>query len=166
MGCCKKGHYWSVKVYEEIKNDYSWKKRVDVDIVSSPDKKITEQTQIFLREGKSVEDIKKELNTKEKINIIVTSGIYEIGQSELPENFNVKMGVSELYNRDAPSVVVNVKGILPTRIKEFDEVKGLVISKYQIKIRLVRAHKKKFAIATSPITQNKYWKVLPKDFEQ
>ena len=122
------------KYYEDTKKDYMWKKRVDSDIISSTNETITIKAQELLKNGMEVLKIKEQLNTDDKINVIVTSGVFEIDQNELPENFVIKEGVSEIYKRDNSSVVVNVKEIIDPTTKEFDEVRGIVISNYQTEI--------------------------------
>ncbi len=120
--------------YEETKSNYNWKQRVDAEIISAPQEAIASQVKSLLEEGKDIEEIKKQLNTEGKINVIVRRGFYEIDQKEIPENFVVKVGVSEIYKTADSNVVVNVKEVLPPATKEFDEVKGLVTSNYQTKI--------------------------------
>ncbi len=122
------------KYYEETKSNYTWKQRVDVDIISAPQETIAKQVKSLLTEGENIEEIKKQLNTEGKINVIISQGVYEIDQKELPANFKAKLGVSEIYKTEDSNVVVNVKEILPPATKKLEEVKGLVISKYQSKI--------------------------------
>ncbi len=120
------------KYYEDTKNDYMWKKRVDADIISTSNESIANETIRLFKEGKNSIEIKEQLNTEDKINVIVTSDIFEINRRELPENFEVKIGVSDLYSRENSKVLVNVKEILEPSVKELDEVKGIVMSNYQL----------------------------------
>jgi len=122
------------KYYEETKSDYTWKERVDADIISAPKQEVASQVKSLLDEGNNIEEIKKQLNTDGKVNVIIIQGVYEIDQKELPKNFNATVGVSEIYKTEDSNVVVNVKEVLTPSTKEFAEVKGLVISKYQVKI--------------------------------
>ncbi len=122
------------KYYENTKSKYNWKQRVDVEIVSAPQEAFAKQAKILLTKGENIEEIKKQLNTDGKINVIITQGVYEMDQKELPSNFNAVKGVSEIYKTEDSNVVVNVKEILAPTTKEIEEVKGLVISQYQSKI--------------------------------
>lgn len=122
------------KYYEETKSNYNWKQRVDVDIISSPKEEIASQVKNLLTKGNSIEEIKNQLNTNGKVNVIVTQGLYEVGQKELPENFKAVKGVSDIYKTEGYNIVINVKEVIQPTTKEFEEIKGLVISKYQIKI--------------------------------
>ena len=120
--------------YEDTKESYMWKQRVDVDIVSATNETIANEAKKLLQEGLDNSALKEQLNTNGTINLIITSGIFEVDRRELPENFEVKMGVSKLYNVESSTVVVNVKEIIMPTIKELDEVKGLVMSNYQSEV--------------------------------
>ena len=122
------------KYYEDTKENYKWKERVDSDIISSTNETIAKQAKDLLNKGVDVSKIKEQLNTEGKVNVIVTSGIYEIDQSELPEGLEIKKGVSEIYKRDNSSVVVHIKEILKPSTKDFDSVRGIVLSDFQTEI--------------------------------
>ena len=122
------------KYYEDTKENYKWKERVDSDIISSTNEAIAKQAQDLLNKGVDIAKIKEQLNTEGKVNVIVTSGVYEIGQNELPEGLEIKKGVSKIYKRDNSSVVVNVKEVLSPSVKEFQDVRGIVLSNYQSEI--------------------------------
>ena len=122
------------KYYVETKSNYTWKQRIDAEVISAPLLTNAELVKSLLLKGENIEEIKKQLNTEGKINVIITKGVYEIGQKELPKNFIAKVGVSEVYKTEDSNVVVNVKEILAPATKELEEVRGLVISKYQSKI--------------------------------
>ncbi len=119
------------KFYEETKSEYMWKKRLDSDILSATDEATAIKARKLLKEGVDVEKIKEQLNTDGKVNVIVVSGVYEVNQSEFPEDFVAKMGVSDIYKRDNFDVVIKVNEIIEPSVKEFDQVRGNVISQYQ-----------------------------------
>ncbi len=150
------------KYYEDSKNEYMWKKRVDSDIISSTDESITIKVQELLNKGLEISYIKEQLNTDGKVNIIVTSGVFEIDQNELPKNFVAKEGVSEIYKRDNSSIVVNVKEIINPTIKEFDEVRGVVISNYQSEIekKWMKSLRKKYNVEVNKKSLKKVKKEL------
>jgi peptidyl-prolyl cis-trans isomerase SurA len=122
------------KHYNMTKQNYRWKQRLDVDIISAPKEDYAQQAEKLLSLNKNIDTIKKELNTNGKVNVIITQGIYEVGEKELPEGIEAVLGVSKIYQTEASNVVVNVKEILEPSIKEYEEVKGKVISDYQAKI--------------------------------
>ena len=120
--------------YEKTKNNYNWKKRLDVDIYSSSDEITTKQVQTLLMRGEESATIKKQINSDGKINIIAVSDVFEIDQSELPEDLIPEKGVSDIKLNDGFYVVVNIKEVIEPTLKEFDEVRGTVISDFQTEI--------------------------------
>ena len=120
--------------YEKTKNNYNWKKRLDVDIYSSSDEITTKQVQTLLMRGEESATIKKQINSDGKINIITVSDVFEIDQSELPEGLIPVKGVSDIKLNDGFYVVVNIKEVIEPTLKEFDEVRGTVISYFQTEI--------------------------------
>lgn len=117
--------------YSKTKTDYQWKQRVDADIYSATSESIAKQIQTMLAEGKTAEEIKASLNTEEKVNVLITPGLFEIDQHELPKNLQIKKGVSSIYPNNDSFVVVNIKEVLAPGVKALDEVKGKVLSNYQ-----------------------------------
>ena len=120
--------------YEKTKNNYNWKKRLDVDIYSSSDEITTKQVQTLLLRGEESVTIKKQINSDGKINVITVSDVFEIDQSELPEDLIPEKGVSDIKLNDGFYVVVNIKEVIEPTLKEFDEVRGTVISNFQTEI--------------------------------
>lgn len=110
---------------------YQWKKRYDVDILSSTDKSIIEKAQKLLKKGKSLEYIKEKLNSDGKVNVMVKSGLYEEDHDILSQYSNAAVGVTSVVNKDKYYFVVNVKRINESGPKEFADCKGKVISDYQ-----------------------------------
>ncbi len=119
------------KYYDQNKDTYKWKQRVDADIFSANSTAIAQRAKEMLESGKSAEEVKTSLNTDNKVNVINTQGVFEIDQRELPQNLDVKKGVSKIYSSNESFVVVNIKEVIPAGIKELDEVKGRVLSNYQ-----------------------------------
>ena len=134
--------------YEDTKGNYMWKERVDVDIISSTNEVSAKKAQELLNEGMEITTIKELLNIDGKVNVIITSGIYEVDKNELPEGIEIKEGVSEIYKRDNSSVVVNVKEVIPPSIKEFVNVRGIVLSNYQSEIenRWIKSLRDKYKV--------------------
>ena len=120
--------------YEKTKDNYKWKKRLDVDIYSSSDEITTKQVQTLLMRGEKLATIKKQINSDGKINIITKSDVFEISQSELPKGLKPIKGVSDIKLNDGFYVVVNIKEVIEPTLKEFDEVRGTVISDFQTDI--------------------------------
>lgn len=119
------------KFYEKTKQDYRWKQRVDADIFSATSQMTAQRVQKMLEEGKAAEEIKAELNPEGSVNVLLTQGVFEVGEQELPKNMEIRKGISAIFPSNDSFTVVNVKEILPEGIKELEEVKGRVISNYQ-----------------------------------
>jgi len=117
--------------YEQHKNEYVWKQRADVTIVSTSDSEIAARAKELLSNNSTNAQLKETLNTNEKINVIITNGVYEKDAQELPKDLEMKEGVSKIFQEDGSYILVKVNAILPPGIKKLEEVKGRVISEYQ-----------------------------------
>ncbi len=117
--------------YNKTKQNYQWKQRLDADIYSATSEISAQQIQKMLDEGKSSEEIKAILNSDNKVNVLITPGIFEVDQDELPKNLEIKEGPSNIYPNNDSFVVVNVKQIIAPGVKSLDDIKGRVLSNYQ-----------------------------------
>lgn len=122
------------KYYDKTKKNYQWKQRVDADIFSATSQISAQRVQKMLEEGKAPEAIKTELNPDGTVNVLLSQGVFELGEQELPQNMAVQKGVSTIYPSNDSFTVVNVKAILPEGDKELEAVKGRVISNYQTEL--------------------------------
>ncbi len=127
----KKDTIGSQAYYNANKEHYKWEKRIDADIISSSQEDMINVASTMLANGKSIDEVKNALNEEGQINIIASSGKYELDDQNLPEQFNVVNGISKAYAQNGNFVVVNVKEIIAPSIKAYDEVKGRVISDFQ-----------------------------------
>ena len=119
------------KYHEMHKEDYIWKERIKATIISSTKKENAQKAILMLGEGNTIDAIKKALNPNKEVNVIISEGTYEVGDTALPENFTTKIGVSKFYEQNDNVIVVRVTEILPSSIKKLEEVKGRVMSDYQ-----------------------------------
>lgn len=127
------------KFFEANKKSYKWNTRVDGQIASTADKKIANEIRKMLRNNQTEEAIKKQFNTEEIVNVIFSNGIFEIENSVLPANFKAKKGISKVYDISSDSntntsqyIVVSVKDVIAPSTKSLDEIRGRVMSFYQI----------------------------------
>ena len=111
--------------------NYKWKQRIDAEVFSATSQITAQRVQKMLEDGKAAEEIKIELNPQGEVNVILSQGAFEVGESDLPENLEIKNGISKIYPSNGSFTVVNVKEILPPGLKSLDDVKGKVISSYQ-----------------------------------
>lgn len=117
--------------YNKNKSKYQWNERVEVVMASSANEANAQKVLKMMKKGKSQEDINAELNTDSKKNIIFTKGTYDINDSKLPTSFEVKEGVSKIYEHNDAFHVFDVKAVLPAGNKSLEEAKGNVINDYQ-----------------------------------
>lgn len=117
--------------YETVKENYTWDDRVDAVIVTSTTEDAALVARNLMLNDKTSEEIKGVLNVDDQINVIISEGVFEKGQRELPGNFEVKVGVSEPYSNKDGFTIVSVNKVIPTDIKPLGTVKGKVMSDYQ-----------------------------------
>ncbi|UGS20487.1 peptidylprolyl isomerase [Flavobacterium cyclinae] len=129
-------------------SNYQWKKRYNVDILSSTDAKIIEKAQKYLKKGKSLDYIKEQLNKDGKVNIMSKSGLYEEDYDVLTQYQNVSKGVTSIVSKDKYYFVLNIIDEKPAGAKELSECRGKVISDYQqyLENHWVDELKKEFSI--------------------
>ena len=119
-----------VNFYEANKENYKWKKRVDAIIAATKNQDIAEQLVEMFNAGRSPEEIKEELNADDTINVIISEGIYEIDNSDLPKYFIAIPGVSNYQTSDSFQVV-KVKEVIPPSVRPLEDIRGRTLSDYQ-----------------------------------
>lgn len=117
--------------YNNNKSKYQWSKRVEVIMASSADKTIADKVLKMMNRGKSEDDINVALNTELEKNIIFTKGTFNIDDSKLPINLEVKEGKTKIYQHNGAFHVIDIKAVLPAGDKTLEEAKGNVINDYQ-----------------------------------
>jgi len=117
--------------YESNKKDYLNPEKVKAILVTSPKKEFIKKAKKLLIENKTVEEIKQQINISDQ-NILVTTGMLSKNTNIIPEDFLMKMGLSDIYKWNKAYHIVMVTEVLPESIKTFEDAKGLVISDYQI----------------------------------
>ena len=119
------------KYYSENKQNYKWDKRFEAEIISATNNEIAKNAVKLFKKGKTGEEIKTLLNQDDKVNVILTTGTFEEGERELPENFVSKKGISKIYEQNDSFIVVAVNKIIPSGIKPLEDARGSVLSDYQ-----------------------------------
>jgi peptidyl-prolyl cis-trans isomerase SurA len=121
------------KFFDANKENYKWKNRVEAVIASCTEKTSAEKVQQLLNDGKSLDEIKDIINKDSKVSVIFSPGVYEEGHRNLPKDFEFKKGVSNIFNDGTTDfMVVKVNEIIPADYKKLSEIKGKVISDYQV----------------------------------
>lgn len=134
--------------YDNHIKDYMWKKRLDVDILSSTNEKILKKAQSYLKKGKSLDYIKEELNKGDKINVMIKSGVFEEDYDILTSFSIDKKEVTGIKQKEEYYFVVNVKEVTPAEPKSMTECKGKLVSDYQqyLENNWVNDLKKEFSV--------------------
>lgn len=147
----KKDTVGSQEYYLANNQNYKWEKRIDADIVSSSKEDMIKVASTMLSGGKTIDDLKSVLNREDQVNIIASSGKYELDDQNLPVGFKVEKGVSNAYAQNENFVVVNVKEVIEPSIKAYDEVKGRVISDYQkqLEVDWIQELRDKYKVAVN-----------------
>lgn len=151
-----------MKYYNTNAENYRTKQQVNAQIFTSSNKKVITDVLNKLNKGVAAKEIKKAINTNGDVNILLTEGEFEIDRTELPQNFEIKKGVSKIYEGDSTFTIVKVDEIIPPYVKEFDAVKGKVISDFQNEIEKewMKKLKEKYSIEINKKTLNKLKKEL------
>lgn len=119
--------------YNTHKNDYKWERRIDIDLTQSISREAASEVREMLLQGVATDSIKSRLNVDNKTKVIVSSGKVEETYNRLPDGFEVKLGVSDIYHEDGDSFykVISVKEIIEPTFKTLEEARGRVINDYK-----------------------------------
>jgi len=117
--------------FNEHKANYKWKERIDAVVGTSSKEADINKVMEMLKNGNDLETIKEQVNVNDSQNVIFTTAVMTAEHQALPEDFEFKVGVSNIYFYNDTFHVIDVKRILPETGKTFEEAKGRVISDYQ-----------------------------------
>ena len=119
------------KFYDLNKERYNWKTRLDIVTASSTSKVVIASAAKMLKEKSTPDDIKLKLNTKDKIDVMSSKGVYEEGNDAIPKGTKLAEGLSEITKQGEYYFVSYVNKVMPPGIKTLDECKGKAINDYQ-----------------------------------
>lgn len=142
--------------YEKNKANYQWKDRVDVNVFSSTKEDVIKKTQQYLKKKKSVDFIKSNLNKKD-VDVMVKSGVYELGSDALPKNQKFDVGVTDITKDGNYYFITQVNKKIEKGPKKLEETKGKVINDYQqyLEAHWVDELKKEFNVKVNQDVFNK-----------
>jgi peptidyl-prolyl cis-trans isomerase SurA len=148
--------------YEKNIKKYQTQRQVNGAIFTSGQEDVINQVSDLLKQGVAPNTIKEQINTEGNTNVLVTLGFFDIDGTELPENFELKEGVSEIYKGDTTFTIVKTSFIAPPRVKGFNEVKGRVISDFQNELEKewMKSLKEKYTVKVNEKTLKKLKKEL------
>jgi peptidyl-prolyl cis-trans isomerase SurA len=119
--------------YNAHKENYMWQRRLDIDLTQSTTEQVALEVRKMLQDQMSIEAIKEKLNTDNKSQVIITSQLVEETYDKFPKGFQVKPGVSSVYQDPGDNFykVINVKEIIEPSFKSLEESRGRVINDYK-----------------------------------
>ncbi|HEX8575529.1 MAG TPA: peptidylprolyl isomerase, partial [Flavobacterium sp.] len=117
--------------YATNKNKYQWAKRVDAVVMSSINEDIIKKAAQLLKQNKSAEEIKAQLNVDKKGLILEKQGVFEENSGILPKNITLVKGVTDIIQEGDYYFVIKINNVLPAGEKTFEECKGRAINDYQ-----------------------------------
>lgn len=117
--------------YETQKDKHKWKTRLNLITASSTKKDMVKKAQDMLKKGKSIQEIKDKLNTKDVVNIMLTENTLEVGDANIPAGTKEEIGITEISQKGEYFYVSKVNKVIPETFKSFDECKGKIVNDYQ-----------------------------------
>lgn len=110
---------------------YERPEKYDVLVVNSTDLASAKKARKLLKKGRSNQEIKEDLNTDGKVHIFCTKALVDEDDALLPEGYEVKPGVSKIYEEPNEFAVVDLKETVPSEKMNLDDVRGEVMGDYQ-----------------------------------
>mgnify|MGYP003531322675 FL=1 len=148
--------------YQKNINNYKWKNRYDVLIVSSTKADFIKKAQKMLKKDKTADFIKQNLNSANDVEVLEKEGVFEEGSEVLPKNVTFKPGVTDVVKEGDYYFVTRVNKVLPAGNKTLEECKGKVVNDYQqyLEENWVSDLKKEFTIDVNKDTFEKVKKQI------
>lgn len=117
--------------YAKHINRYQWKNRIDGFVASTTRQDMAQKALDLIKKGKTIDEIKQALNSKETLHIMTVKGIFEQGHEALPKTYTLSKGISEIIREGEYFYVVKADEFMPAGAKSFEECRGRVINDYQ-----------------------------------
>ena len=150
--------------YQKNKASYLWQDRVSATILTSNQRAALDESKALLEQGKTPLEVKELLNSDATLRVLLSKGTFEKGDKQLPENFEFVAGVSKIYKDQVGYALVQVDEVLPASEKSFKEVRGSVMSQYQVKLEAswMQSLRDKYPVVVHKKTLKKIKKELKK----
>ena len=150
--------------YQKNKASYLWEDRVNATILTSSDETALQESKVLLEKGNTPQEVKELLNSDASLRVLLSKGMFEKGAKQLPENFEFVTGVSKIYKNQSGYTLVQVDKVLPASEKSFKEVRGSVMSAYQVQFEAswMQSLRDKYRVVVDKKTLKKIKKELKK----
>ncbi|MDY8137768.1 peptidylprolyl isomerase [Aquimarina sp. 2201CG5-10] len=119
------------KYYQSHKDQYVQNETYKVLKASSSNKEAIDNTKELLIKGKPLDEIKKEVNKNEKVSVLFSEEELIKGEDKLPKGFSAKSGGLTMTNEGDYIILMQVKEVVPSKLKTFEETRGKVINDFQ-----------------------------------
>jgi len=123
--------YYYLKFYETNKEKYIKDETYKILKVSSSRIEVIDSIKNMFENNKTVDQIKKEVNTNDTVLAIFSEEELTKGTDKLPKGFSAKKSKTLVIEEDNLNTLIMIKEILPSRTKTFEEVKGEIINDFQ-----------------------------------
>ena len=137
--------------YESNKANYVWKDRVESNVFSSTKMDVIKKVEGYLKKKKTIEFIKSELNKNGAVEVMVKTGVFEIGNDALPKHKTFNVGLTDIVHEGNYYFITQVEKKLDKGPKKLEETRGKVINDYQqyLETHWVDELKKEFTVKTN-----------------
>jgi len=118
--------------YQNNKQNYTWKDRIDATIYECIDKDIAQKTFKLLKNDTiNSKHVLEKLNATSELNVKVKMNKFEISETSFLKDRKFNKGLNPIYESNGKFYVVKVANILPSSTKLLTEAKGIITSDYQ-----------------------------------
>jgi peptidyl-prolyl cis-trans isomerase SurA len=121
--------------YEKNKNNYTWDQRVEATLYICRDSEIAKNVTKLLskrnKKGYNNNDFLSKINVDSQLALKIEENKYAKGDNPEVDKATWEKGAISNINKDKAIVIVEVKNVLPPKVKLLNEIKGLVTSDYQ-----------------------------------
>ncbi|MGB0423221.1 MAG: peptidylprolyl isomerase [Flavobacteriales bacterium] len=117
--------------YESNKNQFMWQDRAKSTIYTVKNEKLAKKVRSMIKQGKTPDEIKSQLNKDTQLNLSFDKGTFEKDAQEVFSKIDWKEGVSDNIIENDQIIIVHISEIIPSQAKTLDEAKGLITAEYQ-----------------------------------
>lgn len=118
--------------YENNKQNYTWKNRIDATIYECIDKAIADKVfKMIKNDTINSKHVIEKLNATSELNVKVKMNKFEIQDSPFLKDTKLKKGINPVYEYNGKYYVIKVAEIIPASTKLLNEAKGIITSDYQ-----------------------------------
>ncbi len=150
------------KFYESRKETYLQEETYKVIKASSSNQELIGKVKTLIGKGKSVEEIKKEVNVSDTDKVLFSEEELIKGEIPITNSFSGEKGQIVSINENDYITLVKVLEVMPARIKTFEETKGKVINDFQedLEKKWLNELRKKYSVELNKKTLKKIKKDL------